>query len=38
MTCKKTKIDNKVKEHKHVRILFSKLLKSKEQVKSQDKD
>ena len=34
----KTSIDNKGKEHKNVRILYSKLLKAKEQVKSQDKD
>ena len=34
----KTSIDNNGKEHKNVRILSSKLLKSKEQVKSQDKD
>lgn len=34
----KTSIDNKGKEHKNVRILSSKLLKAKEQVKSQDKD
>ena len=34
----KTSIDNKRKEHKNVRILSSKLLKAKEQVKSQDKD
>ncbi|HEO5172229.1 TPA: DNA-binding protein [Streptococcus agalactiae] len=34
----KTSIDNNGKEHKNVRILSSKLLKAKEQVKSQDKD
>ncbi|WP_431989682.1 hypothetical protein [Sneathia sanguinegens] len=34
----KTSIDNNGKEHKNVRILSSKLLKSKKQVKSQDKD
>ncbi|MCT7735074.1 MAG: DNA-binding protein [Lactobacillus iners] len=34
----KTRIDNNGKEHKNVRILSSKLLKAKEQVKSQDKD
>ncbi|HFZ7018183.1 TPA: DNA-binding protein [Streptococcus agalactiae] len=34
----KTSIDNSGKEHKNVRILFYKLLKAKEQVKSQDKD
>ncbi|EEI82488.1 single-stranded DNA-binding protein, partial [Anaerococcus tetradius] len=34
----KTSIDNNGKEHKNVRILYSKLLKAKEQVKSQDKD
>lgn len=34
----KTSIDNSGKEHKNVRILYSKLLKAKEQVKSQDKD
>ncbi len=34
----KTSIDNKGKEHKNVRILSSKLLKAKEQVKGQDKD
>ena len=34
----KTSIDNNGKEHKSVRILSSKLLKAKEQVKSQDKD
>ncbi len=34
----KTSIDNSGKEHKNVRILSSKLLKAKEQVKSQDKD
>ncbi|MDU5989383.1 MAG: DNA-binding protein, partial [Anaerococcus vaginalis] len=34
----KTSIDNKGKEHKNIRILSSKLLKAKEQVKSQDKD
>ena len=34
----KISIDNNGKEHKNVRILSSKLLKAKEQVKSQDKD
>lgn len=34
----KTSIDSNGKEHKNVRILSSKLLKAKEQVKSQDKD
>ncbi|HEO3147655.1 TPA: DNA-binding protein [Streptococcus agalactiae] len=34
----KTSIDNNGKEHKNVRILYSKLLKAKEQVKNQDKD
>ena len=34
----KTSIDNKGKEYKNVRILSSKLLKAKEQIKSQDKD
>ena len=34
----KTRIDNNGKEHKNVRILSSKLLKAKEQLKSQDKD
>ena len=34
----KTNIDNNGKEHKNVRILSSKLLKAKEQVRSQDKD
>ena len=34
----KTSIDNNGKEHTNVRILSSKLLKAKEQVKSQDKD
>ncbi len=34
----KTSIDNNRKELKNVRILSSKLLKAKEQVKSQDKD
>ncbi len=34
----KTSIDNKGKEHKNVRILSSKILKAKEQVKSQDKE
>lgn len=34
----KTSIDNNGKEHKNVRILSSKLLKAKEQVKSQDKN
>ena len=34
----KTSIDNNRKEYKNVRILSSKLLKAKEQVKSQDKD
>ncbi|HGI3867842.1 TPA: DNA-binding protein [Streptococcus agalactiae] len=34
----KTSIDNNGKEHKNVRILSSKLLKAKKQVKSQDKD
>ena len=34
----KTSIDNNGKEHKNVRILSSKLLKAKEQVKSQEKD
>ncbi len=34
----KMSIDNNGKEHKNVRILSSKLLKAKEQVKSQDKD
>ena len=35
----KTSIDNNGKEHKNVRILSSKILKAKEQVKkSQDKD
>lgn len=34
----KISIDNNGKEHKNVRILSSKLLKTKEQVKSQDKD
>ena len=33
----KTSIDNNGKEHKNVRILSSKLLKEKEQAKSQDK-
>nr|WP_244359505.1 hypothetical protein [Dolosigranulum pigrum] len=33
----KTSIDNNGKEHKNVRILSSKFLKAKEQVKSQDK-
>ena len=31
-------IDNNGKEYKNVRILSSKLLKAKEQVRSQDKD
>ena len=34
----KTSIDSNGKEHKNVRILSSKLLKAKEQVKSQDRD
>ena len=34
----KTSNDNNGKEYKNVRILSSKLLKAKEQVKSQDKD
>ena len=34
----KTSIDNNGKEHKNVRILYSKLLKAKEQVKSQNKE
>ena len=34
----KTSIDNNGKEHKNVRILSSKLLKAKEQIRSQDKD
>lgn len=34
----KTSIDSNGKEHKNVRILSSKLLKAKEQVKSQGKD
>src|SRR5699024_5409996 len=34
----KTSIDNNGKEHKNVRIFSSKLLKAKEQVKSQDKN
>ena len=34
----KTSINNNGKEHKNVRILSSKLLKAKEQVKSQDKN
>ncbi|MDU6824345.1 MAG: DNA-binding protein, partial [Intestinibacter bartlettii] len=34
----KTSIDNNGKEHKNVRILSSKLLKAKEQGKSQGKD
>lgn len=34
----KTSIDNNGEEHKNVRILSSKLLKAKEQVKSHDKD
>ena len=34
----KTNIGNNGREHKNVRILSSKLLKAKEQVKSQDKD
>lgn len=34
----KTHIDNNSKEHTNVRILSSKFLKAKEQVKSQDKD
>ena len=34
----KTNIDNNGKEHKNVRILSSKILKAKEQVRSQDKD
>ena len=34
----KTSIDNNGKEHKNVLILSSKLLKAKEQVKSQDKN
>ena len=34
----KTNIGNNEREHKNVRILSSKLLKAKEQVKSQDKD
>ena len=34
----KTNIDNNGKEYKNVRILSSKILKAKEQVKSQDKD
>ena len=34
----KTSIDNNGKEHKNVRILSSKLLKAKEQVKSQNKE
>ena len=34
----KTSIDSNGKEHKNVRILSSKLLKAKGQVKSQDKD
>lgn len=34
----KTNIDNNGKEHKNVRILSSKILKAKEQVRSQGKD
>ncbi|KXB34477.1 hypothetical protein HMPREF3187_01384 [Aerococcus christensenii] len=34
----KTNIGNNEREHKNVRILSSKLLKAKEQVRSQDKD
>ena len=34
----KTSIDNNGKEHKNVRILSSKLLKAKEQLKNQGKD
>ena len=34
----KTSIDNNGKEHKNVRILSSKILNAKEQVRSQDKD
>ena len=34
----KTNIVNNEREHKNVRILSSKLLKAKEQVRSQDKD
>lgn len=34
----KTNIGNNEREHKNIRILSSKLLKAKEQVRSQDKD
>ncbi len=34
----KTNIGNNEREHKNIRILSSKLLKAKEQVKSQEKD
>ena len=34
----KTNIGNNEREHKNVRILSSKLLKAKEQIRSQDKD